>query len=66
MIVKLRNPDRRLDLTGPLRVDALVKRCGLHPNAVLVIRDRDLLTGDDTVADGETVEIRPVISGGSR
>ena len=66
MIVKLRNPDRQLDLTGPLRVDALVRRCGLHPNAVLVIRDRDLLAGDDTVDDGDTVEIRPVISGGAR
>ncbi len=66
MIVKLRNPDRQLDLAGPLQVDALVRRCGLHPNAVLVIRDRDLLAGDDTVADADTVEIRPVISGGAR
>ena len=66
MIVKLRNPDRQLDLAGQLQVEALVRRCGLHPNAVLVIRDRDLLAGDDTVADGDTVEIRPVISGGAR
>ena len=56
----------RLAEAGPLRVEALVRRCGLHPNAVLVIRDRDLLAGDDTVNDGDTVEIRPVISGGAR
>jgi sulfur carrier protein ThiS len=65
VIVKLRNPDRQLALDGPLSVPDLLARVGVHPNAVLVIRDRDLLTGDDTVADGDTVEVRPVISGGA-
>ncbi|HZG94725.1 MAG TPA: thiamine biosynthesis protein ThiS [Mycobacteriales bacterium] len=66
MIVKLRNPDREVTVTGPLRVRDLLVGVGLHPNAVLVIRDRELLTGEDTVADTDTVEVRPVISGGAR
>lgn len=64
--MKLRNPDREVTVTGPLRVRDLLVGVGLHPNAVLVIRDRELLTGEDTVADTDTVEVRPVISGGAR
>ncbi len=65
MIVRLRNPDREVTLTGPLRVRDLLGEVGVHPDAVLVIRDRDLLTRDDTVQDDETVEVRAVISGGA-
>ena len=65
MIVKLRNPDRELALDGPLRVRELLTTVGLHPSAVLVIRDRDLLTSEDTVSDDDVVEVRPVISGGA-
>lgn len=64
MIVRLRNPDREVSLPGPMRVRDLLVEVGLHPDAVLVIRERDLLTREDTVADGDVVEVRPVISGG--
>jgi sulfur carrier protein len=66
VIVKLRNPDREVAVAGPLRVRELLTTVGLHPNAVLVIRDRDLLTTEDTVRDDDVVEVRPVISGGAR
>ena len=46
MIVKLRNPDREITtVAGPKRVRDLLVEVGLHPDAVLVIRGRDLLTG---------------------
>ena len=64
MIVKLRNPDREITVTGPKRVRDLLLEVGLHPDAVLVIRGRDLLTREDLVEDADTVEVRPVISGG--
>jgi sulfur carrier protein len=64
VIVRLRNPDREVSITGPLRVRELLVQVGVHPDAVLVIRDRDLLTREDIVTDADTVEVRPVISGG--
>jgi sulfur carrier protein len=64
VIVKLRNPDRQIEVSGARKVRDLLIEVGLHPDAVLVIRGRELLTREDTVEDGDTVEVRPVISGG--
>ena len=38
---------------------------GINPDTVLVIRERELLTREDRVADLDEIEIRPVISGGA-
>ena len=64
--VKLRNPDRSVEVSAPRQVRQLLMEVGLHPDAVLVIRDRELLTREDVVNAGDVVEVRPVISGGSR
>lgn len=64
MKVLLRNPSRELDVAGPLRVHALLQRLGLNRESVLVIRDDTLVAGDAVLDDVDTVEIRPVISGG--
>ena len=64
MIVKLRNPDREVVVTGARRVRDLLVEVGVHPDAVLVIRERELLTREDTVEDTDVIEVRPVISGG--
>jgi sulfur carrier protein len=63
--VLLRNPRRELDVAGPLRVHALLDRLELNRESVLVIRGDTLVTGDAVLEDGDTVEVRPVISGGS-
>ena len=63
--VLLRNPRRELDLTGPLRVNALIQRLGLNRESVLVIRGDTLVPGDAVLDDADVVEIRPVISGGA-
>lgn len=63
--VLLRNPDRSVLVSAPRQVRQLLMEIGLHPDAVLVIRDRELLTREDVIAPGDTVEVRPVISGGS-
>jgi sulfur carrier protein len=63
--VVLRNPRRELDVPGPVRVLALLERLDLNRETVLVIRGGTLVPGDATLEEGDTVEIRPVISGGA-
>jgi sulfur carrier protein len=63
--VLLRNPRRELELPGPLRVHVLLERLECNRESVLVIKGDTLVTGDALLADDDTVEIRPVISGGA-
>jgi len=63
--VLLRNPRREIEVPGPLRVHALLERLDINREAVLVISDGTLVTGDAVLAPEVTVEIRPVISGGA-
>ena len=65
MRVLLRNPRRELDLPGPLTVATLLERLELNPESVLVICGDTLVTRDERLADADTVEIRPVTSGGA-
>lgn len=65
MKVLLRNPARQMDLPGPLGVQALLDRLDINRESVLVIVDGTLVTGDATLPEGATVEVRPVISGGA-
>ena len=65
MKVLLRNPRRELEVAGPMRVGALVARLELNRESVLVIRSGTLVPGDELLQDADTVEIRPVISGGT-
>lgn len=64
MKIHLSHPTRDLELPGPKRVADLFKELDLIPEAYLIIRGQDLLTEDEILADGDTLEIRPVISGG--
>jgi sulfur carrier protein len=62
--VRLHNPKRDVELTGPRRVADVVRELGLNRESVLVIVGDTLVTGDATIGDADDVEIRPVISGG--
>lgn len=65
MKVTLSNPRRQLEVAGPKQVDALLSELGVLRETVLVIRDGTLVLGNAVLADGDDVEVRPVISGGS-
>jgi sulfur carrier protein len=62
--VLLRNPRRELDIDGARTVGALLAELDLSREAHLVICNGTLVPGDARLDDGDTVEIRPVISGG--
>jgi uncharacterized protein (TIGR00269 family) len=63
--VKLRNPDREVDVAGGRKVRDVLAELSIDPDTVLVIRDRTLLTREDRIDEQDLVEIRPVISGGA-
>ena len=65
MKVKLRNPDRVVEVSGPTTVVDLLKELSIVPEAVLVIRDSTLLTRDERLTEADEIEVRPVLSGGS-
>ncbi len=65
MKVKLRNPDRVVEVSGPTSVRALLAELQIVPEAVLVIRNATLLTRDEAISESDELEVRPVLSGGS-
>lgn len=65
MRVKLRNPDREVDVAGNRTVREILDELGVNPDTVLVIRAGELVTREAHVGDAEQLEVRPVISGGA-
>jgi sulfur carrier protein len=64
MRIVLQHPRRETEIKGPKTVGQLLKKLELLPEAVLVIRGDDLVTEDEALREDDTIEIRPVISGG--
>ena len=65
MKVRLRNPDREVEVAGDRPVRMVLDELGVNPDTVLVIRSGELITREARVDDADEIEIRPVISGGS-
>jgi len=63
--VVLRNPRREVQVAGNRRVKDVLRELDILPETVLVIRGDDLVTADQVVGDDDTLELRPVMSGGS-
>jgi sulfur carrier protein ThiS len=63
--VRLRNPDREVELAGARTVRAVLAELGVDPDTVLVIRERELVTREERLDDADEIEVRPVISGGA-
>ena len=64
MIVTLHHPSRTITVQGPKKIHQLLHELDILPETVLVVRQNDLLTEDETLQDADSIEIRPVISGG--
>ena len=65
MKVRLRNPDREIDVRGRRTVRAVLDELGVDPDTVLVIRSGELIVGDARLNEDDELEVRPVISGGA-
>lgn len=64
MKVVLRNPRREVELPGPRRAREVLKELAIVAETVLIIRGDELVTPDTLLEDGDTIELRPVMSGG--
>jgi sulfur carrier protein ThiS len=62
--VRLRNPDRQVEVVGGRPVLAVLDELGVNPDTVLVIRAGELITRETRLDDADEIEVRPVISGG--
>jgi sulfur carrier protein len=62
--VILRNPRREVEVRGNRRVKDILHELDIVPETVLVIAGDTLITLDHVVRENETIELRPVMSGG--
>lgn len=65
MRIRLRNPDRQVDVDGPMTVADLLDHLDVLPHTVLVLHDGALVTAEHVLSADAEVEVRPVISGGA-
>ena len=65
MKVLIRHQKREVEVTGRRRVREVLSELGINPETVLVIRGTQLLTHDANVGEDDTIELRPVVSGGN-
>jgi sulfur carrier protein len=63
--VLLRNPRREIDVQGARSVNRLLDDLGLPRESHLVICNGTLVPGDARLEEDDTIEVRPVISGGA-
>ncbi len=63
--MRLRNPDREVEVVGGRAVRAVLDELGVNPDTVLVIRAGELVTRETRLDDADEIEVRPVISGGA-
>ena len=64
MKIVIRHQKREVEVAGRRRVRDLLTELGVNPETVLVIRGAQLLTHDVQVGEDDTIELRPVVSGG--
>jgi sulfur carrier protein ThiS len=62
--VRLPQKKKELEVPGPRRVMDILADAGVRPTTVIVTQGKRLLTKDQRVEDGETIDVISVVSGG--
>jgi sulfur carrier protein ThiS len=63
--MKLVYRDQEWDLRGGMTARAAIKKVALDPEAVLVVRNGQLVTDDTILAEEDEVKLIAVVSGGA-
>jgi sulfur carrier protein ThiS len=65
-MIRVRMPQKKkeIEVPGPRRVMDILSQAGVRPSTVIVTRGKNLLTRDQRVEDGETIDVISVVSGG--
>lgn len=53
-----------MEVRGDRPLKEILLELGLNPETVVAVRGEELLTPDERVAEGETIEVLSAISGG--
>jgi len=65
IMIKLVYRGKEWELKAGMTARAAIKKVGLDPESVLVVRDGQLVTDDTILKDGDEVRLIAVISGGA-
>jgi sulfur carrier protein len=63
-MIKLKYRKQEWELEGKFTVRQAIEKVGLNSEAVLAVRDGELITEDTRLQDGDQVRLVAVISGG--
>ena len=63
-MIKLRYRKQEWELEGKLTLRQAIEKVGLNSEAVLAVRDGELITEDTRLYDGDEIRLVAVISGG--
>jgi sulfur carrier protein ThiS len=58
------NVEEAIDVDAGSTAEAVVRRLGLHPEAVLVVRENSSIPLDCELSDGDQIKVIHVVSGG--
>jgi len=64
LIIRLRQPLREVEVRGGRPARAILLELGFAPEGYIVICNGTLVPSDTILNEDDTVELRPVISGG--
>jgi sulfur carrier protein ThiS len=63
-MIKLEYRKQEWELDGKFTVRQAIEELGLNPEALLAVRDGELITEDTRLRDGDEIRLVAVISGG--
>ncbi|HEY7586888.1 MAG TPA: MoaD/ThiS family protein [Candidatus Deferrimicrobiaceae bacterium] len=64
ILVRIPQKNKEIEVPGPRMVADILAAAGVRPTTVIVTHGKRLLTRDQRVEDGETIDILSVVSGG--